>query len=1091
MKFFPLLSTTLLVRLCYCVSPDSKIGSDKATQHFREANSTSQVQRVAQQILQEKQNVPDTKVGAPKPVPRHHSTKELAVPITLDLADVNTNSVDVPATTVQDGISTTYYYPKGKFYFNKIVDGGRTVWESTEKKCSPAYTISKGNVTFLALLLKKSDDETELIYYERKNLGWKLVEKTKSENIIEELKRQPEQPAVKTIDLDLSDVDSTAFSVEESEEDKVPIKKYAVKTDHYLNEINYGDSELWKSDSPDKHCTLATVYFEEENPMLLSLTLNQGFVYLKKNGKWVGVSKDDYDVALTEMKRLASLPKARTVELDVNDVDGNVFVVKEETVERVPLKTTPEELTSQDEELELKGTHIEQEGRVDTVRADTPSNSSSLDLSKEPNGDLFTFNETIDSDVKSSKYKLNTRKDKVTTIIHAEKVVWKAKTNESLEECTLYTKNGYSPMVAVLSKGDFNAERHLLRGMEGWLTISPEEFDKKLEKMKTGLPECEFSVHSEPVTIDVSRPYPSFCQSFAYDYDGVPTRMIFYGENVPVNKLVSGREKIWEREIGEKCIRSIVTMKDDKPVLVYLEKDTPSGIQFSTLLRDNGKWEVTSNYYDELKKLRNTPGSPNKFTLDLSDTQDGDKCIIFNRTFLNLPARFYVPKMGNYATEAKDGGISIWTAEKERCVSGVVYFKSGRPQLSHMTINDSNDRYLQKYFEKCGKEWKDLTEEDFYKKIEEISGRPARSKNALPEETTQSTQLSDYILDISKEPNKDLVAIHKGITPEEIKCRVYQTRDKKDKRVTSVVDGDIPIWTVRAGEEFRYCFVEEKENYSPIVAISTGNKCDKYYVKDSGKWVEIDQLSYYKRHKNMENDTTGDSNSQTAEGKDALDISKPENSGVEIKEVKMSGITQKTFTSEDSANITSVCNKGVELWSTPCDNDGLRTATLYSSGDYGLLFLQSKSVGGATDSYYFEGWSIWTPLTGEEFDRKLGDMKRTTEHLIEKLCSPLLNIEDATEGDLVTLKVEVKPGKDTHQLEYGDEVLWEDEDSSLSSAILYFDGDVPSLAVINTKSTGKEGTGYRYHDGKKWKKSDESDCRRLLNMLKIKYNPEQ
>ncbi|EKX73874.1 signal peptide containing protein [Theileria equi strain WA] len=302
MRFFPLLSTTFLIGVCYCVPPDSKIGGDKATQHFREANSTSQVQRVAQQILQEKQNVPDTKVGAPKPVPRHHSTKELVVPITLDLAKVDTNSVDVPDTTTKDGINTTYYYPKGKFYFEKIVDGTRTVWESTKEKCSPAYTISKGNVTFLALLLKKSDDETDLIYYEKKNLGWKLVEKTKSENIIEELKRQPEQPAVKTIDLDLSDVDSTAFSVEESEEDKVPLKKFAVKTDHHLNEINDGDSELWKSDSPDKHCTLATVYFEEESPMLASLTLNQGFVYLKnKDGKWAVVSKDDYDVALTEI----------------------------------------------------------------------------------------------------------------------------------------------------------------------------------------------------------------------------------------------------------------------------------------------------------------------------------------------------------------------------------------------------------------------------------------------------------------------------------------------------------------------------------------------------------------------------------------------------------------------------------------------------------------------------------------------------------------------------------------------------------------------------------------------------------------------
>ncbi|AFZ79771.1 signal peptide-containing protein [Theileria equi strain WA] len=433
MRSFLLLSTAFLIGVCYCAPSNSKGNGGNATQNSREANSTSQVQQAAQPIPQEKQTVPDTNSGVPKPVLQHnHFTKELAVPITLDLAEVNTNSVDVPDTTTKDGINTTYYYPKGKFYFEKIVDGTRTVWESTKEKCSPAYTISKGDITFLALLLKKSDDETDLIYYEKKNLGWKLVEKTKSENIIEELKRQPEQPAVKTIDLDLSDVDSITFSVEESEEDKVPIKKYAVKTDHHLNEINNGDSELWKSDSPNKHCTLATVYFEEENPMLASLSLNQGFVYLQnKDGKWVGVSKDGYDAALTNMKARASLPKIENVELDVTDMS------EEEPVEEIPLNTaTPTEghhSSVMEDGVEVwKGTHTEQEGQADTVRADTPSNSSSLDLSKEPNEDLFTFRETIDNDVKYSKYKLKNREDKVTTIIHDENVLWKAKTNESL-----------------------------------------------------------------------------------------------------------------------------------------------------------------------------------------------------------------------------------------------------------------------------------------------------------------------------------------------------------------------------------------------------------------------------------------------------------------------------------------------------------------------------------------------------------------------------------------------------------------------------------------------------------------------------------
>ncbi|AFZ79239.1 hypothetical protein BEWA_020860 [Theileria equi strain WA] len=303
------------------------------------ASETSQPTSQVQQIPQEKQTVPDTKVGAPKPVPRHHFTKELVVPITLDLAKVDTNSVDVPDTTTKDGINTTYYYPKGKFYFNKIVDGTRTVWESTEEKCSPAYTISKGNVTFLALLLKKSDDETDLIYYEKKNLGWELIEKTKCEKIIEELKRPSVAPMIKEVELDLTDVDREIFVARASQKNGLTEKTFTVKEGYRLTELYELNVPIWRGENGSS-CSQVTVHYDGNELELTSLSLGIESLYLHvKDGKWVGVSKDDYDVALTEMKRLASLPKARTVELDVADVDGNVFVVKEETVEGLPLKT--------------------------------------------------------------------------------------------------------------------------------------------------------------------------------------------------------------------------------------------------------------------------------------------------------------------------------------------------------------------------------------------------------------------------------------------------------------------------------------------------------------------------------------------------------------------------------------------------------------------------------------------------------------------------------------------------------------------------------------------------------------------------------
>ncbi|EKX72820.1 conserved hypothetical protein [Theileria equi strain WA] len=587
-------------------------------------------------------------------------TKELVVPITLDLAEVNTNSVDVPDTTTKDGINTTYYYPKGKFYFEKIVDGTRTVWESTKEKCSPAYTISKGNVTFLALLLKKSDDETDLIYYEKKNLGWKLVEKTKSENIIEELKRQPEQPAVKTIDLDLSDVDSTAFSVEESEEDKVPLKKFAVKTDHHLNEINYGDSELWKSDSPDKHCTLATVYFEEENPMLLSLTLNQGFVYLQKNGtEWKSISQGDCDVALVKIKELASLPKPKIVELNVNDIDDSAFTVKEETVEGLPLKTvTPKE------------------------------------------GVL------------------------VSSVMDGEKEVWKGVDKEHALSVLVYY-DGESPASVVVNfvKADGKKPwRYHHKQGDGWEGVNKEDHEKFLEELKKEVLQSAEQLSnlpsSDPNTLDITKLDSSKFSSFEYIYDDNLTQLIAPNKDTTVTRLMNDKEEVWTPGENEEFGYARVYLDENRePRVINVASIISSKIEYNYFVKNGTKWEHTTECAEKTKLKVKVEKSDTP--IDLAKTEDTDKCRVVNVELLNAPTRFHLPTPEYHSNNVKSGNKNIWTATgDERCMACAIYSKNGVSLLS-LFIRAENELH-HKYFEKSGKEWKDLTHEVFFKKYKEM-----------------------------------------------------------------------------------------------------------------------------------------------------------------------------------------------------------------------------------------------------------------------------------------------------------------------------------------------------------------------------------
>ncbi|EKX72795.1 signal peptide containing protein [Theileria equi strain WA] len=86
----------------------------------------------------------------------------------------------------------------------------------------------------------------------------------------------------------------------------------------------------------------------------------------------------------------------------------------------------------------------------------------------------------------------------------------------------------------------------------------------------------------------------------------------------------------------------------------------------------------------------------------------------------------------------------------------------------------------------------------------------------------------------------------------------------------------------------------------------------------------------------------------------------------------------------------------------------------------------------------------------------------------------LFDTEESLEGSVKVLKLIPKEGTSTNKLAYGSDVVWEDKKKTCLSAVLYFDGEKPTLAVLVTKENGKESTVYRYHDGKEWKDGNES-----------------
>ncbi|AFZ80401.1 hypothetical protein BEWA_032540 [Theileria equi strain WA] len=684
---------------------------------------SSQVQRAAQPIPQEKQTVPDTKVGTPKPVLQHNrSTKELVVPITLDLAEVNTNSVDVPATTVQDGISTTYYYPKGKFYFEKIVDGGRTVWESTEEKCSPAYTISKGDITFLALLLKKSDDETDLIYYERKNLGWRLIEKTKCEKMIEELKKQPATPVIKAVELDLKDVDNEIFLAKESSENGVVEKTFTVQGGYRLTEVYDLNIPVWKSESPNKHCTLATVHFEGENPMLASLSLDSESLYLHvEDGKWTSISKDEYDSALAEMKRLTSSPKVKCVELDVTDIDGNVFFIEESFSGGVPIKTiTPKGGYQLTEVYDInvpiwKGLDKERCLQVLVYYNEESPVSVTVNFLKADGKSTWRYYSMQDK--RWDVFKKG-RNEKLKEKIPAQERVPKDAPNVTDKETTSETK--------------------------------PKPVDKRPQKHMP-------KYYSKPFKLDTQNIDENQVNVTSDVHDGTKTTIFSSKRANYIEELSYNNSTVWKEQSNEKCLSVVVQSGDTE--LARVDVIDAKGVETYQCFEKTGNtWAMLDydSYIDKLKK------GTTDIRIDFSNPSY-DTCSFLQYYEGGILYRVGIP-LQEYRLKTLDYGLPVWKSSGDEYCSKFTFLSFEGFCLCTLELKGTDDFMIDLFLD--GDNWSRMdknSSEKYLTKMNELRSKNMSMRVINPELKAYLKNLGFSTFDLSKCNPNDVEIVDKSV----------------------------------------------------------------------------------------------------------------------------------------------------------------------------------------------------------------------------------------------------------------------------------------------------------------------------------------
>ncbi|EKX73054.1 hypothetical protein BEWA_016150 [Theileria equi strain WA] len=296
-----------------------------------------------------------------------------------------------------------------------------------------------------------------------------------------------------------------------------------------------------------------------------------------------------------------------------------------------------------------------------------------------------------------------------------------------------------------------------------------------------------------------------------------------------------------------------------------------------------------------------------------------------------------------------------------------------------------------------------------------------------------------------------------------------------------VVDARVTIWEAEGEERCTIPFLSVEGDKSRLVLHVWPNSVESkmlYYEKVYGEWkiasVRFKGLPESEKVVSQDDDEIGDLDEALPETKVeehetpevSIEDSKPEKESEVLEEPT---IEPKVFTHED------IVVEGI-----------LKVYEFSPSTE------TSKEVSIAEDSH------TEVPEEAKDSPKTSADPFRLPSTfpdpedvgpLVSKVNTSRFNVEEGEEDCVKVLKLKAK-GRLTRKVRYDGQKLWSSGivGPSFFSAILYMDGDKPTLAVIRT--TGSfigEYMEYRYHDGIKWKNCNEGCHINRLEKLKKQY----
>ncbi|EKX73691.1 hypothetical protein BEWA_037270 [Theileria equi strain WA] len=711
---------------------------------------------------------------------------------------------------------------------SKLTYGSDTIWPGkNDVMCLSALLYMDGEKPTLAVLVTRDNKNKEgKVYRYHDGKQWKDGKEEDHKKKLEELKKTIENRIkqhhllIASRTVDITKFDANKGQLFDYTVDNVPVKMFIPKDNVTINRLVNGGAYLWSTENGK--CTIIMLYLKDDKPALLYIVRfiqgeTYGGLYKDEDGKWTETEDFDY-----EFKKIRTAP--------------------------------------------------------------TSSSQFALDISS-------TSDTTECRIFQAPLYGINTRFYSPNSGHYASSIalngvsIWTAEKGERCTFVTSYLKGGQEHLFRMTVKNakDKSSMKYFENYGKGWKSITKDDFNTKRDSLKSDAyrPKNikEITPVSQPdqkstqspdrapvkeILLDIGRPDPQRYRSFDYAIDDVPTRLIVAVKEQP-NKVVFGQETVWSDDTG-RCSYCTVHIKDKKPVLIYM-----SGRSFSLyLLKTDGGWKSIDHYSEEFAKLRLAVPSSSSFSLDLSTNQDTPNCRIFETPFNKVNTRFYVPKVGKYATSVSNGQAVVWKGGQEKAIMVRVY-SSDNPTLLHILSKDTDGTFKHSYLVKGGSKWESINKDVHDRLLSEIKATaPGRKTDIgkLRQELMESQASLDKLVESKKftdcdgpqDPSiLDIVHYEESNAYTITNCTLdgYPTTvfipDKGS--IKKVVYGSLTIWEGAEKEECKYLMVHYVYSIPAFAYLIKGSDrdIDLYFANKGDNWEEI-QVDYVRKLNELRRD---------------------------------------------------------------------------------------------------------------------------------------------------------------------------------------------------------------------------------------------